>query len=71
MSYNLELEGKRKAIKAILLEIDPALSPRATNFIAVDILESVNWDDPSIAGRELNWVVEKFYECNYLHAGWC
>lgn len=71
MSYNLELEGKRKAIKAILLEIDPALSPRATDFIAVDILESVNWDDPNLACRELSWIVEKFYAYHYRHAGWC
>ena len=71
MSYNLELEQKRGAIKAVLLEIDPTLSPTAADYVATDILESVNWDDPGIAGRELNWVVEKFYECNYLHAGWC
>ena len=71
MSYNLELEWKREAVKAILLEIDPQLSLIAVDFIVTDILESVNWEDPNIACRELNWIVEKFYAHHYRHAGWC
>ena len=70
MSDNLELEQKKDAIKAILLEIDPTLTPMATDFIAIDILESVNWDDPNLADRELTWLAEKFYASHYLHAGW-
>ena len=66
-----ESERKRAVIKAILLKIDPTLTLVAADFIVTDILESVNWDDPRIAGRELNWIVEKFYAYHYRHAGWC
>ena len=71
MSDNLELERKREAMKVILLEIDPTLTSIAADFIVADILESVNWDDPNLACRELSWIVEKFYAYHYRHAGWC
>ena len=60
----------KEVLSDTLRRLDPELTEIAANYVALDLLKTVDLTDPQIARHSLQWIAEHFYASYYLHAGW-